>query len=80
MSSQYALLQQRRFAPLFVTQFLGSFNDNFFKNALIILLAFSSIQKTPVFLNPNTLINLCATLFILPFFLFSAFAGQLADK
>lgn len=80
MSSQYALLQQRRFAPLFVTQFLGSFNDNFFKNALIILLAFSSIRKTSTLLNPDTLINLCAMLFILPFFLFSAFAGQLADK
>jgi MFS family permease len=80
MSSQYALLQQRRFAPLFLTQFLGSFNDNFFKNALIILLAFTSIRHTQGLLNPDTLINLCATLFILPFFLFSAFAGQLADK
>jgi len=80
MGSQYALLQQRRFAPLFVTQFLGSFNDNFFKNALIILLAFTSIHQTEGLLNPDTLINVCAALFILPFFLFSAFAGQLADK
>jgi len=70
-----SLLRQRRFAPYFLTQFLGAFNDNVFKNALIILIAFKVIDQ-----NVNFLTNLGAALFILPFFLFSASAGQLADK
>lgn len=76
-SSQFALLGQKRFAPLFFTQFLGAFNDSFYRNALIVLLAFSA--STPFF-NQDTLINLGAALFIIPYFLFSALAGQLADK
>lgn len=73
----FKLLKQQRFLPLFCTQFLGAFNDSLFRNALIILLAFS---MTNTYFNPNTLINLCAAIFILPYFLFSAFAGQIADK
>lgn len=73
---QYKLLQQKRFLPLFCTQFLGAFNDNLFKNALIILIAFSP----PTFSNANTLINICAALFTIPYFLFSALAGEIADK
>jgi len=76
--SQYVLLRQRRFAPFFITQFLGAFNDNVFKNALIILIAFHGTGSLPA--NTNTVINLSAGLFILPFFLFSATAGQLADR
>ena len=76
--SQFSLLKQRRFAPFFWVQFLGAFNDNVYKNALVIMLAFQvgslSAQES------NTLINLSAGLFILPFFLFSATSGQLADK
>lgn len=68
---------KRRFLPLFCTQFLGAFNDSVLKNALIILFAFST---TKTILNPNTLVNLCAALFIAPFFLFSGLAGELADK
>jgi len=77
-SSQYALLRQRRFLPFFLTQFLGAFNDNVYKNALVILVAFhaSSLSR----LDANTLSNLAQALFILPFFLFSATAGQIADK
>ncbi len=71
------LLKQRRFLPLFCTQFLGAFNDSVYKNALIILFAFSTHIST---FNANTLVNLCAALFILPFFLFSALAGEIADK
>ena len=71
------LLKEKRFLPLFCTQFLGAFNDSMYKNALIILIAFSS---KPLPMNRDTLINLCAGLFILPFFFFSAFAGLLADK
>ncbi len=76
--NEFTLLKQRRFLPFFVTQFLGAFNDNVFKNALIILIAFQVAVADPA--QVNTLINLSAGLFVLPFFLFSATAGQLADK
>lgn len=75
-NNQFALLKQRRFLPFFVTQFLGAFNDNVFKNALIILIAFQASNPA----HSNLLINASAGLFILPFFLLSATAGQLADK
>jgi 1-acyl-sn-glycerol-3-phosphate acyltransferase len=77
-SSQFSLLKLRRFGPFFLTQFFGAFNDNLYKNALIILIAFRVAGGEPG--DSNTLINLSAGLFILPFFLFSATAGQLADK
>ena len=76
--SQYSLLGQKRFGPFFVAQFLGAFNDNVFKNALLLLIAFHAADRFAA--SSNTLINLSAGLFILPFFLFSATAGQLADK
>ena len=76
--SQFSLLRERRFWPLFVTQFLGAFNDNAYKNALLVLLTFSAASWTGMKLE--LLANLAAGLFILPFFLFSATAGQLADK
>ncbi len=77
-ASLFALFKTRRFAPFFITQFLGAFNDNLFKNALVILLTFHALSWTT--LAPETLTNLAAGIFILPFFLFSATAGQLADK
>ena len=76
--NQFSLLRERRFLPFFCTQFLGAFNDNVYKNALIIMLAFHATALTTM--SSGTLVNLCAGLFILPFFLFSATAGQLADK
>ncbi len=76
--NQFSLLHERRFLPFFCTQFLGAFNDNVYKNALVIMLAFHAAALTS--LSSGTLVNLCAGLFILPFFLFSATAGQLADK
>ena len=76
--SQFALLKTRRFAPFFVTQFLGAFNDNLFKNALVVLLTFHAASWTT--LAPELLTNLAAGIFIVPFFLFSATAGPLADK
>lgn len=76
MSGQFHLLRERRFGPFFLTQFFGAFNDNVYKNALIILIAFQLGDPA----TTNTLINLSAALFILPFFLFSASAGQVADK
>ena len=76
--SQTALLTKRRFLPFFATQFLGAFNDNLFKNALIINVAYRS--ATFAGMSTQTVVAMAAGLFILPFFLFSAWAGQLADK
>ncbi|MDZ7644180.1 MAG: MFS transporter [Woeseiaceae bacterium] len=77
-TSQFALLGQRRFAPFFITQFLGAFNDNIFRNGLVILVTFQATQVAG--LNASQLANVAGALFIVPFFLFSASAGQLADK
>ncbi|MES2260670.1 MAG: MFS transporter [Pseudomonadota bacterium] len=76
--SQFALLTQRRFAPFFWTQFLGAFNDNLFKTALMVVLAFDALSWTT--LPPSTVTNLIPGLFILPYVVFSATAGQIADK
>jgi len=76
--SQFQLFRQRRFMPFFVTQALGAFNDNVFKNGLAAMLVFHASQLAG--LNTNQVINLSAMVFILPFFLFSALFGQFADK
>ncbi len=75
--SQFGLLRQRRFAGLFYTQFLGAFNDNVFKAALSLIFVYSGLIAADA---TDAFVNLAAGLFILPFFLFSATAGQLADK
>ena len=64
--------------PLFLTQFLGAFNDNLFKSALVTLITFDLAAKYN--LNAPVLITVVAGLFILPFFLFSSLAGQISDK
>ena len=76
--NQFRLLGQRRFAPFFVTQFLGALNDNIFRNGLVILVTFQGVLVAGM--NESELANVAGALFILPFFLFSATAGQLADK
>ncbi|HEX5711147.1 MAG TPA: MFS transporter [Sulfuricurvum sp.] len=78
MSSPLYLLKTQRFAPLFATQFLGAFNDNLFKNTLAVILTFQAAKWTS--LSPSLLAPLIGALFILPFFLFSGMAGELADK
>ena len=70
MSSQFKLMGERRFLPFFLTQFLGAFNDNVYKNALVVLITFQAARYTT--LSPGVLVNLAAGIFILPFFLFSA--------
>jgi acyl-[acyl-carrier-protein]-phospholipid O-acyltransferase/long-chain-fatty-acid--[acyl-carrier-protein] ligase len=76
--SQPHLLKTQRFLPLFVTQFMGAFNDNLYKNAMVILITYKiAVEQS---LNAQILVTIAAGLFILPFFLFSAMAGQLADK
>lgn len=78
MISQFYLLTKKKFLPLFVTQFLGAFNDNVFKNAMVILITYRAASSAG--LNPQIVVTAAAGIFILPFFLFSAVAGQLADK
>jgi len=78
MSSQFGLLKQRRFAPFFATQTLGAFNDNVFKNALGVLVTFGAMNLTPA--QVDFYQNIAAVVFILPFFLFSATSGQIAEK
>lgn len=75
--NQFQLLKTRRFSPLFFTQFLGAFNDNVYKNALVILIIFQGSSLYGI--DTNIIVTLSAGIFILPFFLFSATAGQLAD-
>jgi acyl-[acyl-carrier-protein]-phospholipid O-acyltransferase/long-chain-fatty-acid--[acyl-carrier-protein] ligase len=72
------LLVSRRFGPLFATQFLSAFNDNALKNALVLMLAYQPELAGGV--SPAMLIPLAGALFILPFFLGSATAGELADS
>ncbi|MCY1286669.1 Lysophospholipid transporter LplT [compost metagenome] len=74
--SQFALLGTRRFLPFFITQLLGAFNDNIFKQSLILAI----LYKLSVSGDRAVLVNLCALLFILPFFLFSALGGQFGEK
>ncbi|WP_296249510.1 MFS transporter [Pseudomonas sp. UBA4194] len=74
--SQFALLDKRRFLPFFVTQALGAFNDNIFKQSLILAI----LYKLGIEGDRSIWVNLCALLFILPFFLFSALAGQFGEK
>ncbi|MDF9827669.1 acyl-[acyl-carrier-protein]-phospholipid O-acyltransferase/long-chain-fatty-acid--[acyl-carrier-protein] ligase [Ereboglobus sp. PH5-10] len=77
-SSSLNLLRTRRFLPLFVVQFFGAFNDNFFKNAFAILATFQFAVTHGW--NVAVVTQVIAVLFALPYFLFSAFAGQLSDK
>ncbi len=76
--SQFRLLNEKKFYPIFWTMFLGAFNDNFFKNALIILINYKAQHIMGV--SPSQMVALSGGIFILPFFLFSATSGQIADK
>ena len=78
MANQFQLFKRRRFSAMFFTQFLGAFNDNIFKQALILVLTYTAASQMGV--EVSILNNLAAMLFILPYFLFSALAGQIADK
>jgi 1-acyl-sn-glycerol-3-phosphate acyltransferase len=74
--SLFSLLAKKRFGPFFGVQFLGALNDNLFKNTMVIMFAFKAANEA----ESGLLTNLAAGLFILPFFLFSGVAGQIADK
>lgn len=77
-SNMVHLLKTRRFLPLFITQFFGAFNDNVFKNAFAILITYKLSQHS--MWSPQLLVTFAAGLFILPFLIFSALAGDVADK
>ncbi|TDK28848.1 MFS transporter [Luteimonas terrae] len=74
--SQFALLRQRRFLPYFTVQALGAFNDNVYRQSIIALLFFLGVSGS----ERTLYTNLAPALFILPYFLFSAIAGQIAEK
>lgn len=78
MEKKEHLLSTRRFLPMFVTQFLGALNDNVYKQALLLVITYGWINQQSA--SVSTLNNLAALLFILPYFIFSATAGQIADK
>ncbi|RKG46727.1 MULTISPECIES: MFS transporter [Acinetobacter] len=78
MKNSEHLLSSRRFLPMFLTQFFGALNDNVYKQALLLVITYGWIQQQTA--SISTLNNLAALLFILPYFIFSATAGQLADK
>lgn len=74
--NQFELLKQRRFLPFFLTQALGAFNDNVYRQAIIGLLGYLSVDAA----DKTLYTNLAPAIFILPYFLFSATAGQIAEK
>ena len=76
--SQFHLIGTKRFLPLLVTAVLGAANDNIFKNAMAILVLYVIADQSPV--SGSIVVTVATAIFILPFFLFSATAGNLADK
>ena len=72
------MLLTKRFFPYFATQCLGALNDNIYKNVLLLMVTYSQIESLPI--SVNLFVNLAAGVFILPFFLFSAHAGVVADN
>ncbi|WP_368667150.1 MFS transporter, partial [Novosphingobium sp. 18050] len=76
MTTTTQLIRARRFLPLFVTQLLGAFNDNLFKNAMILFVVYEVYHSEA---QEARFSALASAIFILPFFLLSALAGQLAD-
>lgn len=78
--SQWQLLTTRRFLPFFLAQFAGAFNDNLLRNALVIMATFGAAASSGQADGDGLVANAAAALFMLPYFLFSALAGQLADK
>ena len=78
MKNNEHLLSTRRFLPMFITQFFGALNDNVYKQALLLVITYGWINQQAA--DVSTLNNLAALLFILPYFIFAATAGQIADK
>lgn len=77
---KYNLFANRRFLPMFLASFLGTFNDNLLRSGLVVLIAYSAEHGISLFADPKILVTLCSALLVLPMVLFSSVAGQLADK
>jgi len=77
---KYRLFASRRFLPMFLAAFLGSFNDNMLRSGLVVLIAYSAEHGVELFAKPAVLVTICSALLVLPMALFSSIAGQLADK
>ena len=77
MQSQFNLFKNRRFVPLFIVQFFQAFNDNVFKNAMVLLITYVLAHNAH---DGQLMVTIAAGIYIVPFFLFSATAGQLADR
>lgn len=78
MTNQFALLKDRRFVPLFLTMFLGAFNDNLFKALMVVMVAYGVIGLEGW--TPEVLVSAAAGVFILPFILMAPLGGALSDK
>ncbi|WP_062786815.1 MFS transporter [Aquitalea pelogenes] len=78
MKTDFSFFGSRRFLPLFGTQFLGAFNDNLLKTAIVVLISYHGLTLSGM--SPELLVNMAAGVFILPFFLFSATAGKLSER
>ena len=78
MNRQLNLIGARRFAPLFATQLSGAFNDNLFKSSFVMLVTYGTALRNPY--DPGMLAAIAGGALIVPFFLFSALAGELADR
>src|SRR6185369_14226359 len=72
------MIHEKKFWPLFWTQFLGALNDNVLKNAMVVMITYKSLSLWG--LDAPSIVALSGGIFILPFFLFSMLAGQIADK
>lgn len=77
---KYSLFLKRRFLPIFITIFLGSFNDNLLRSGLVVLIAYSASKGIELPTQPEILVTICSALLVIPLLLFSSIAGPLADK
>jgi acyl-[acyl-carrier-protein]-phospholipid O-acyltransferase / long-chain-fatty-acid--[acyl-carrier-protein] ligase len=77
---KYSLFLKRRFWPIFLSTFLGAFNDNLLRSGLVVLIAYSAIRGIELPTRPEILVTICSALLVMPMLLFSGIAGGLADK
>lgn len=77
---KYKLFASKRFLPMFLAIFLGTFNDNIIRAGLVVMIAYAAKHDISLSTQPEILVTICSGLLVLPMVLFSSFAGQLADK
>ena len=77
---KYKLFANRRFLPMFLATFLGTFNDNLIRAGLVVMIAYAAQHNISLSIEPEILVTICSAILILPMVLFSSIAGELADK